>query len=595
MPQPLKKTEWENFFVLGHVPKTIRQGVLKSWKRCRTYPIASRTQAPTLDEEALLTQRALSKRVRNAAVNALNKAGRLLVDTESMVLLSDRNGVIIDSAGDSKTLDRGRENHLELGGNWTEQAIGTNAIGTSLHLGQPVTIHGCEHYCEDIQRWNCAATPVRDPISQEILGVLDISWPNGMGENNAAALSASLAAQIETELNRAAMRERGVLMEHGHLARMRRGNDPILILDRSGENVLAFEDLAKFTAEDAALSELRKKIPLLIDQTPETISSALTECMSDTDFEVISEGSDAIGVMISLRRSRRKRALPGAELARIGAAGATLAELCQKAERLAGADIPVLIEGEAGVGKSFLAQALHRASAQANRPIELLDCAELTEESLLRILADDSFGAIGTLCLNGPGSTAPAAQKLLLRLVETMMEREVRIIALSSRHLYDDMKTGLFRPDLYYRIAAARLEIPPLRERPDEILPLLGQLCTKHAQSAGRRELRFTSAASSLLSSYDWPGNLLEMKNLVASLDALSFNGLIDQAELPSEFHKTLPSNPGTLRDAERARIMVVIDEENGNLSKVARRLGIARSTLYLKLDSYGIERPGKR
>ncbi len=594
MPQPISKTEWENFIVLGHAPKAIRKGVLNSWGRCQTYSIRNRAQAPTLAEEALHTQRALSKRMRHAARNALYKSDSLLVDTQSIVLLSDQNGVIIDAAGDKRILDRGRENHLELGGNWTEQAIGTNAIGTSLYLGQPVTIHGCEHYCEEIQRWNCSATPIRDPISQEILGVLDISWPNGNGEINSATLAASLASQVETELTRAVMRERAMLMEHGHLVRMRGGNDPILVLDRSGENVLAFEGLAKFSAEDEVLRTLRQKIPALIDQRPETISAALAECMSDTDFEVINQGEDAIGVMISLRRPKRKRCLPGAELARIGSAGPTLAELCKKAERLAGADIPVLIEGEAGVGKSFLAQALHRASAHANRPIEVMDCAEITDDIILKKLDRNCFGSIGTLCLNGPGSTAPNAQKLLLRLVETAMEQDIRIIALSTRHLYDDMKLGSFRADLYYRIAGVRLSISPLRDRSDEILPLLGQLCRKHAQSSGRRELRFTSAANAKLSSYDWPGNLLEMNNLVVSLDILSLSGLIDQSELPSEFHRSFPSISGTLQDSERMRIIDVIDEEQGNLSKVAKRLGIARSTLYLKLDSYGIERPTK-
>lgn len=595
MPQPLAKSEWEGFVAAGRVPNHIRPGILKSWQRSKSYIVSSLTQAPRLNEEALLTQQAQAKRMRAAARDALQKAGQFLSDTQSIVLLTDRNGVIIDTVGDIATLDRARENHLDLGGTWTEKAIGTNAIGTALYMGQAVTIHGCEHFCEEIQRWNCAATPVRDPITQDVLGVLDISWPNGQGDKNAAALSASLASQIEADLRRAALRERELLMEHGHLARMRRGNDPILILDRSGENVLAFENLAKFSAEDAALGQLRQKIPDLIDQTPETISNALTDCMSGTDFEVISQGADAIGVMITLRRSKRQRAFPGAELSRIGEAGMTLAELCKKAQRLAAADIPVLIEGEAGVGKSFLAHALHRASAQSDRPIELLDCAELTEEKLRRDLEGNLYETTGTLCLNGPGTTPPAAQKLLLRLLETVMERGVRIVSLSGRHLYDDMKAGLFRPDLYYCLAAARLEIPPLRDRPDEILPLLGQVCLKHAQSTGRRELRFTSSANAKLASYDWPGNLLEMKNLVASLDALSLSGLIDQTELPSEFHKTAQASPVTLRDSERLRIIDVIDEEDGNLSKVAKRLGIARSTLYLKLDSYGIARPTKR
>lgn len=596
MAQIVTKREWEDFMAIGRVPPNIRREVLQSWERSSRHQIAKLKHAPLLTEEELLTQRAHARRLRNSARTALLRAGQFLSETDNILLLCDRNGVVLDAAGDEGTLARGSENHLHIGGHWTEDTIGTNAIGTAIKLRQPIKVREAEHFCEEIQRWNCAATPITDPGTGELLGVIDISWPSGIDQANAAALSAALALQVESELTRRLAHERETLLERLHLRRLRRGNDPMLVMDRCGEDVFTTEDFARFCNDDRALRALRDKVPRLIDQTPDTIAEALADCLPGTDLEIVADQDEAVGVMISLRRTRTRAADPGAELTRISAAGAASSDLSLKAQRLARTAIPVLIEGETGTGKTYLARAIHRASAQEDGPFELIDCSRLTEDGLRDDIAQGKIGASnGVLCLYSPGAASLDVQKVLLSLVEEVSQQGMRLIALSTRSLYKGMQTGAFRGDLYYRVAGARLEIPPLRSRPDEIAPLLRRLVQSYAAQNKRRELQFTSGAMAALGGYSWPGNLREMKNLIAALDALSPTGLIDEHTLPPEFRQPAASGrEETLRDKEKLEILDAIEAEDGNLSRAARRLGIARSTLYLKLESYGIPRTRK-
>lgn len=592
MPQRLDKSDWENYLAQGQIPSQIRTEVLNSWQRSSKLKLSGLKRAPVLQNEDFLTQRALSRRLRFGACNALQNAGELLGDTGNILLLCDCKGVVIDAAGDIATLERGRENHLHIGGNWSENAIGTNAIGTALHLHRPIVIREAEHFCEEIQRWNCAATPVYDPSSGSVLGVVDISWSNGSEHRKAAALSATLALQIEAELQKMHARERETLLERFHVTQLRCGNDPMLVMDRAGANVFATEDFTRFCDNDVALRNLRDRIPNLIDQRPDTIAEALSECMPGTDLEIVSTDDEAIGVMISLRRTTFKKADPAAELIRIGRSGQAMSKICTQAQRLARVQIPILIEGETGTGKTFLAHAIHRASQQSDAPFDMIDCTELTEEKLRADISTGRFERPGILCLNSPGAISQKLQKLLLGLVEHATDMGARIIAISTRHLYDEMTAGSFRGDLYYRIAGARLEIPPLRKRRDEIEPLLKEMICEHATQSGARELRFTSSAMMRLKQHSWPGNLREMKNLIAALDALSMNGLVDEATLPSEYRcQNMNGREDTLRDAERMQILAAVEAEGGNLTRTARRLGIARSTLYLKMDSYDISR----
>ncbi|WP_417809804.1 sigma-54-dependent Fis family transcriptional regulator [Thioclava sp.] len=587
------KADWEDFMAVGRVPRNIRRDVFESWKRSSRRSIAQMKCAPRLNEEELAARQAMSRRLRCGAQIALHQAGRLLNKSGDIFLLCDDSGAVLDAVGDTRTLQRARENHLAVGGQWAEDTIGTNAIGTALQLGVPVMIRQAEHFCEAIQRWNCAATPITEPGTGRLLGVVNISWPDAMTQTNTVALSAALSLQIESELANMISREREIMMEQLHLRQLRPGNDPMLIMDRSGVDIFSTEDFARHNGEAAPLSWLRNQVPDIIDQQPDQIAKALCERLHGADLEVIENQGEAIGVMISLRRQRARAVDDTAELTRIGRVGEVSARLCAQAQKLADTMIPILIEGETGTGKTYLAEAIHHDSAQSDGPFEVIDCAQLTEAGLRSDLATGrEWAASGVLCLSSPGAAVPSVQKLLLSVIEQAVMLGTRIVSLSMRSLYDEMQNGTFRSDLYYQIAGVRLQIPPLRERPEEITPLLRQLVKSHGATKNGRELRFTSGAVAILEGYAWPGNLREMRNLVNALDALSPTGLIDDRTLPPEFHHSNRRNGAeTLRDVERAQILSAISAEEGNLSKVARRLGIARSTLYLKLDSFGITR----
>jgi len=605
MVASITKQDWEEFMAVGRVPLSVRELVLQSWQRSASNGITSLKSAPKLGDSELMAGRREARRLRHGARTALQKAGYLLNHTGNMLLLCNDRGVVLDVAGDEATQARGRENHLHVGGRWNESSIGTNAIGTAIHLRRPMQVSSVEHFCEEIHRWNCAATPITDPADGRLLGVVDISWPNDVEQMNAVALSATLALQIEADLGRNYAMEREKLVERLHMRRPRLGSDPVLVLDRTGRDVFATEDFRRLCDDNDALDSLRARIPDLMGRMPGDIAEALSGSLPGADLEVIAEGEDAVGVMLSLRRRRPVPVSHGAELDKIGSIGPVTFALCGQAQRLAGVHIPILIEGETGTGKTFLAQAIHRASPQAGGSFEMLDCSTLTAQALREDLARETRRSAmleqlaesgGALCLDRPGATPPEAQKLLLSLLEQVSARArtgIKLLSLSSTPLYDAMQQGRFRGDLYYRLAGARLVIPPLRERRQEIVPSLNMIATRHARTTGGRELRFTSGALGVLAAYRWPGNLLEMSNMVAALDALSPSGLIDEKSLPPEMQRQSESRSDhTLRGSEKAEILEAVELSGGNLTEAARRLGIARSTLYLKLDSYGIARP---
>lgn len=591
-----RKKEWENFMSMGRLPGNMRPDILESWKRSARHSVADRTSAPVLGEDELENRRLRSRRLGRAAQNAMNRAGHLLIGSSGILLLGDDIGVVIDAVGDPHTLSIAKENQLGPGGNWIEAEIGTNAIGTALHLGAPTLIQDAEHFCEAIQRWNCAATPVIEPGTGRTIGVVDISWPVDVTQPNAVALSSALAMHMESELKHMLAREREALMEQFHFRRMRRGNQPMLILDRSGANVFSTENFDRFCEDDETLRRFRNQLPKLMDDAPEKLADIVADYLGQEDFEIIEDRSEAIGVLISLKKHRpQTRHWAGRALRQIAKAGDLSADLCAQAQRLAETSISILIEGETGSGKTTLAKAIHNESKLSCEPFEIINCPQLTEATLREYITSAQYVSGGVVCLQAPGAVSPEIQKLLLNFVDDIADQGGRVISLSSRPLYDAMCSGTFRSDLYYRIAGARLHIEPLRERTNEIEPLLRQLVQCHAAESGRRELRFTSGAMSALKTYSWPGNLLEMRNLITALDALSPSGLIDEKTLPREFRQPVQrARTETLRDVERLRILDAVENENGNLSRVAKRLGIARSTLYLKLESYGIPRQRK-
>ena len=299
-------------------------------------------------------------------------------------------------------------------------------------------------------------------------------------------------------------------------------------------------------------------------------------------------------------------------------------DILRVAETVAPTDSTVLIQGESGTGKEVVARFIHELSNRAESPFLSINCGALPEgllESELFGHVKGSFtGAVkdklglfnaaehGTFFLDEIGETTPATQVKLLR---ALQHREVipvgateavpidaRLIAATNRDLDEDIKSGRFRSDLYYRLNVIAIHLPPLRQRRDDI-PILAEHFLQRI-SAMRKEppKRLQPAALEALQEYRWPGNVRELENALERAIILTSGEQIAPEVLPHRVTERkaeplitsrTPANP-TLEAVERAYIMWVLQSEGGNKSRTAEVLGIDPSTLYRKLSRYGVE-----
>ena len=301
-----------------------------------------------------------------------------------------------------------------------------------------------------------------------------------------------------------------------------------------------------------------------------------------------------------------------------------LCAILRTVEKVAPTEATVLIQGESGTGKELVASHLHRLSTRAEMPMIRVNCAALAEGVLESELFGHEKGAFtgalrlkkgrlelahqGTLFLDEVGDIPPNLQVKLLRVLqegefervggERTLTADVRWIAATHRDLPDMVHRGEFREDLYYRLHVVPLEIPPLRERPGDIVLLLDHFSALFAREHHRPPVAFTPVAAEALRAYRWPGNVRELKNLVEMLSILHSGGAVVPEDLPPKFHAGVPAAaeapaPATLEEAVEALEARLIHETlsacGGNVSEAARRLGVRSNTLHYKMRRYGL------
>jgi DNA-binding NtrC family response regulator len=296
-------------------------------------------------------------------------------------------------------------------------------------------------------------------------------------------------------------------------------------------------------------------------------------------------------------------------------------ELMKTATRASEANITILIQGETGTGKGVLARWLHKVGGRSNEAFVDLNCAGLSRELFESELFGYQKGAFtsattnkvgfleaanhGTLFLDEIGDMDSQVQPKILKVVEEkrfyrlgdVLERrtDVQIIAATHRDLKKLSEEGGFRSDLYFRISSLRLRIPPLRERLEDLPAITDRLLEQLGTDMKRGPLRISDNARLALERYSWPGNIRELRNVLERAALLSDNEEIDQAGL--EFETPLrqdfsvePAVPNqTLKAMERNHILQTLKSEGGSVIRAAKRLGMPRSSLYLKIQEHGL------
>jgi DNA-binding NtrC family response regulator len=297
-------------------------------------------------------------------------------------------------------------------------------------------------------------------------------------------------------------------------------------------------------------------------------------------------------------------------------------------EKVLESDITVFVAGESGTGKELVAKAIHYGSLRSDGPFVDVNCAAIPEglqESELFGHEKGAFtGALathpgkfeqaegGTILLDEVGEMSPSAQARLLRVLqERCLQRvggtktidlDVRVVSASNRDLGQLVTDGRFRQDLYYRLVVFPVDLPPLRERREDIPALVEHFLAKYAADAGKKIRRVEPAVLDQLMSLQWPGNVRELENVIHRSLLVAGGPELKTADLPSDLRgiadeamSNAPA-PGGLRsldELEKQAICHALEHFDGNLSDAARQLGIGRSTLYRKLEQYGL-RPKK-
>ena len=331
-----------------------------------------------------------------------------------------------------------------------------------------------------------------------------------------------------------------------------------------------------------------------------------------------------------LRRRNRYLAERQTDVAGIAALGRTqmMRDIGRQVELLAASDTTVLLTGETGTGKGFVAHLLHSLSPRVANPFVEINAAGLSPTFLDSEIFGHEKGAFtdakeqkrglfevahtGTFFLDEVGDLASELQPKLLKVLESHrfrrlggtreIEVDVRLIAATNRELEKSVRDGRFREDLYYRLNVLPLRLPPLRERgAEEIADLAVRILLDLRRKIGRGPARYSPEALSLMTTYSWPGNIRELRNVIERLLLLSGDAeVVLPPHLPPEivgqgrgletaFDAELP-----LEEVERRHIARVLAHHDGNRSRAARTLGISRATLYEKLARYGLDDVGR-
>jgi len=302
---------------------------------------------------------------------------------------------------------------------------------------------------------------------------------------------------------------------------------------------------------------------------------------------------------------------------------AAMHQVLETLRQVSGTDATVLIQGESGTGKELAARAIHANSRRSGRHFVALNCAALSEGILESELFGHEKGAFtgadapregrleyahgGTLFLDEVGDMPASTQIKLLRVIE---EREitrvgsnrpiavdVRLVTATNRDLAQLVEQKAFREDLYYRLNVVRVDMPPLRERREDIPLLIDAFLREFAGRHGKAVQAITPEARRVLECYGWPGNVRELRNCIESMVVIGRSGVLDIHDIPTTIRSVEPAPSGgldqltgrSLEDVERELIRRTLAETGGNREAAARILGIGERTLYRKLDKYGL------
>ncbi|XXN64114.1 sigma-54-dependent Fis family transcriptional regulator [Enterobacter ludwigii] len=563
-----------------------------SWFRSQQYGLdRTADDFPRVRQGELADLLASNAGLQQFAQPVIKQLAQKLAEKQSVLILSDATGLVLNTFGDMPSMKKAQRYALAPGNLWSECGRGTNAIGTALAIDDGCEIDGHQHFLTLNQGLYCAAMPLQMPTGQ-IAGVLDISGPAHFPHPQTFNWVKAAAKQIEYLWVKQSLHPQQWLMS---LHVQPQG------IDTSDELLLVFSDNVLTAANRLAIRELALKVEQLGSVTFQQL------------FPQQPQQANTLPVPLDYATQRYYFRLRAPQRSHFATPGEPARDLPfplsrdgEKMVRLLNAGVSLCIHGETGSGKEYVSRALHQQSRWRTGKFIAINCAAIPEALIESELFGYQPGAFtgaskngyigkireadgGVLFLDEIGDMPLTLQTRLLRVLQ---EKEVAplgssrswpvnfaVICATHRDLAQRVAEGEFREDLLYRLQEFSMTIPPLRDWPD----VEGFIRRLWLELGGAdRDIQISPALLTALAQLPWPGNVRQLRSLLRVLLALADDGEeVTEVHLPAEYRRAASQPPFDRQSHDERLISETLQRFNGNISKAAAALGVARSTLY--------------
>ena len=668
MSHPLKEAEvnthfysqkdidraWDNFLCSGRLSKDlpVRDLIASSWERCLSEGVnPEQTAAPLLATEGTLhILRQKNTDLMKCARPVLAQTKVFLRDLETILILTDYNGVNLDVVGDPKCVENAIGIGMVPGSGWKETVSGSNAVGTAMATGMPTQVHGEEHFIQGFKPWTCTAGIISDPYDNQLLGVIDVSGLSHTFDKFHVPLVVSWANQIQLSLAKNTSEQWNIIKENSQCDfKNSHRNAGKMLFDSQGRLIDHSQNASSILSSLGIEYDLSMKSRLSLERFggDEIIYPHDTGLWLSSDWiEPVKEKNEIVGFKIELpsnKRSSQRTSAPSNIVTiksnsqadpfeKISGQSASVKASIAKASKAATTPLPVLLLGDTGVGKEMFARAIHEASNFSNGPFIDLNCGAFTKD----ILSSELFGHVegaftgakrggmmgkieaangGTLFLDEIGEMPLEIQPVFLRVLQERKIHRVgaiapipvnfRLIAATNCYLKREVSDGLFRKDLFFRLSTVAIALDPLSRRKDDIEEIAHIVLKEIQDSQIIVPKRLSASLITALKNREWPGNIRELVNVIECMCYMSSNETLTTEDLPAGYQPGESLVSGISPDqnqssqslsnldiAEQQAIENAINEFSGNITQAAKNLGIAKGTLYRKMKKYNLENP---
>ncbi|MEC3854972.1 sigma-54-dependent Fis family transcriptional regulator [Bacillus sp. WOD8 KX774193] len=613
LASPFYLHTWKKFVDEGVLDSNrINERISESWYRCKqanVNPHMNKGQK-ILSSNIFQDQKKKSEIFLDIAIPQIQNMRKTIDELQMMALLIDPDGYVLSLSGNEQTLKRAKHINFIEGVKWTEAAVGTNAIGTALEIEEAIMISGTEHYSVASHSWSCAAAPIHNDDGK-LIGVLDFSCPIEFSHPYMLGMVTSIAHAIE--------RECSIRVHQNELHLIHRfldvidSNEQVVICNHRNVIVSASKRIrervtnwSRMKLEDLMYYGLKTKLEVPVYSNNRMIGKCIY-VKENKQEKVFSTSLFINGITF-----------PGV----IGTSDAfqhTLEEI----KLVSPTDASVYVGGETGVGKEYVARAIHENSPRKNGPFIAVNCGALPKELMESELFGYAEGAFtgarrqgykgkfeqadgGTIFLDEIGEVPPEMQVALLRVLQERtvtpigsskeVPVNIRIITATHKDLLRLVEEGKFRQDLYYRLHVYPLYVPSLIERKEDIPYFIQHFCERKNWN-----VVFPKSICNQFSQHTWPGNIRELLNALERIYILSQGREICEKQI-SFLLQTMMRNQHQLElqtenktedtlnfreKIQRDSMIEALEKTNGNVSLAAKLLDVPRSTFYKRMQKY--------